>query len=174
MEEEYLIFGHKWSCGYVPPETSAETREVYKRWNRTRVHKMEERSREEDEGSKGRVDWGAVQEHREENDVRKRQKTQQHKSAVIEGRSGNDLTESTAVLNRWISTAVGYTTTNSMREQVEEAVHSLKAGKVSRSGLHSLWALKNGGEATTAVLIALCQKIQRWKNGRRSGQNRSS
>ena len=50
-------------------------------------------------------------------------KTQQHKSAVIEDSSGNILTESTAVLNRW--TAVACTTTNQgesltvLREKVE-------------------------------------------------------
>ena len=52
-----------------------------------------------------------MQEHREGNDVRKRQggyntlkalpKTQRRKPAVIEDSNGNILTESTAVLNRW-------------------------------------------------------------------------
>ena len=39
-------------------------------------------------------------------------KTRQHKSAVIEDRIGNILTESTAILNRW---TVAYTTTSSIQ-----------------------------------------------------------
>ena len=88
--------------------TAAETGEVHKHWNRTRVQNSEQRSQEKDEGSRGRVDWVTVQEHRERNDIRKQQrglmalaKTQQHKSAVIEDGSGNIMMESTAVLNWW-------------------------------------------------------------------------
>ena len=78
-------------------------------------------------------------------------KTQQHKSAVIEDSNGNILTESTAVLNRWIEYCGSLYTyelhpdTNLLqssqtstqeaeslpvlRQEVEEAVQSLKAGK---------------------------------------------
>ena len=77
-------------------------------------------------------------------------KTQQLKSAVIEDNSGNILTENTAVLNRWTEYCSGLykyeihpgtsllqsnqTPTQEdeslpvLREEVEEAVHSLKAG----------------------------------------------
>ena len=46
-----------------------------------------------------------------------------------------------------------------LREEVEEAVRSLKAGK--SPGVDSIPSvlLKNGSEATTTVLIALCQNI---------------
>ena len=80
-------------------------------------------------------------------------KTQQHESTVIEDSSGNILTESTAVLDTaGLSTAVAYTTTNSietlaysrvtrpphkrlkavLREGVEESM------KVTIGGQHSL------------------------------------
>ena len=94
----------------VRPEMAAKTTEVHKHWSRTRVQKGEQRIQDKDGGSRGRVDWGAVQEYREGNDARKQQrglhipqaltKTQQHKSAVIENSSRNILMESTAVLNQ--------------------------------------------------------------------------
>ena len=100
-----------------------------------------------------------MQEHREGNDVRKRQggyntlkalrNTQRRKSAGIEDSSGRILTESTAVLNRWTENCSGLynyelhpdtsllqsnqTPTQVseslpvLREEVEEAVRSLKA-----------------------------------------------
>ena len=83
-------------------------------------------------------------------------RTKQHKSAVIDYSSGNILTESTAVLNWWTeycSSLYNYKlhpdtrllqsnqiptqeaeSRPVMREEVEEAVHRLKAEKVSRSG----------------------------------------
>ena len=92
------------------PEMAVETKEVHKHRSRARVQKSEQRKREEDEGNKGKLDCGEVQEHREGNEVRKQQcsyntlkalaKTQQHTSAVIEDGSGNILTESTVVLYR--------------------------------------------------------------------------
>ena len=68
------------------------------------MQKSELRSQKEDEGSKGRVDWGAVEEHREGNDVRNNAlnaltKSQQRKSAVIKNSSESILMESTAFLN---------------------------------------------------------------------------
>ena len=45
------------------------------------------------------------------------------------------------------------------REEVEEAVHSLKEGRSPGVNNISSEQLKNGGEATTAVLTAICQKI---------------
>ena len=108
-------------------------------------------------------------------------KTQQPKSAVIEHSSGNILTESTAVLNRWTEYCSGLynyelhqdaslpqsnqTPTQEaeslpvLREEVEGAVHSLKAGTSPLvDNIPSEW-LKNGGEATTSVLTAICKKI---------------
>ena len=46
-----------------------------------------------------------------------------------------------------------------LREEVEVAVRCLKAGKSPRVDDISSELLKNGGEATTTVLTALCQKI---------------
>ena len=111
MKEEDSTLGLKSGSGSVRPEMAAETTEAHKHWSRTRVQKWEQRSQEGGESSKGIVDWGAVQEHREGNDVRKQQgayntlktltKTQLHKSAVFEESSGNILMESTLGLNRW-------------------------------------------------------------------------
>ena len=56
-EEEDSSLGHKRGSGSVWPETTAETTEVRKHWNRTRAQTSEQRSQEEDEGSKSRVDW---------------------------------------------------------------------------------------------------------------------
>ena len=100
-----------------------------------------------------------VQEHREEYDVRKQQGSLQNPQGshqdptalVIEDSSGNILTEGTAVLNRWTEYCSGLynyelhpdtslvqsNQTPSqeaeslplLREEVEEAVRSLKAGK---------------------------------------------
>ena len=108
-------------------------------------------------------------------------KTQQLKSAVIEDNSGNILTENTAVLNRWTEYCSGLykyeihpgtsllqsnqTPTQEdeslpvLREEVEGAVHNLKAGKSSGVDNIPSELLKNGGEATTTVLTAICQKI---------------
>ena len=81
-EEEDLTFGHKQSSGSVQPETAAETTEELKHWSRTRVQTSEKRSQEEDEGSKGRVDWGVMQERRKGNDVRKQQGDRQHPQGI--------------------------------------------------------------------------------------------
>ena len=87
-------------------------------------------------------------------------RTQQHASAVLEDSSGNILTESTAVLSRWIEFCGGLynyelrpntillqskTTKRAeslpvLREEAEEAMRSQKAEKVSWSGQHFLWA----------------------------------
>ena len=127
-----------------------------------------------------------MQEHREGNDVwnntlKALTKSQQHKSAVIEYSSGNILTESTAVLNQWTEYCSGLynyelhpdtslvqsNQTPSqeaeslplLREEVEEAVRSLKAGKSPGVDNSPSELLKNGGEATTTVLTAIRQKI---------------
>ena len=94
----------------------------------------------------------APQEYREGNAVRRQQGgLQQQKLAVIEDSDVNILTESTAVLNRWTEYCSGLynydlhpdtslfqsnqTSTQEteslpvQREEVEEAVRSLKAGK---------------------------------------------
>ena len=44
-------------------------------------------------------------------------------------------------------------------EKVEEAVHSLKAGKSPGVGNIPSELLKNGGEGTTSALTAKCKKI---------------
>ena len=46
-----------------------------------------------------------------------------------------------------------------LREEVEEAVHSLKAGQSPRVDIIPSELLKNGGEATTTALTAMCQKV---------------
>ena len=108
-------------------------------------------------------------------------KTQEHMSAVIEDSGGNILMESTAVLKWWIEYCSGLynyeldpdtsllqsnqTPTQEaeslpvLREEVEEAVHSLKAGKSPGVDNIPSELLKNGDEATTTVLTAICQKI---------------
>ena len=107
--------------------------------------------------------------------------TKQHKSAVIADISGNILTESKAALNR--STEFCSSVYNCelhpgtsllqsnqtptqeaenlsvMREEFEEAVHSLKAGKSPGANNIPFKLLKNGGKATTTVLRAICKKI---------------
>ena len=106
-------------------------------------------------------------------------------SAVIEDSSRNILTESTAVRivsvwvwNEYCTGLYNYelhpdtsllhsnqTPTQEaeslpvLREEVEEAVCSLKAGKSSGVDNIPSELLKNGGEATTTVLTAICQKI---------------
>ena len=46
-----------------------------------------------------------------------------------------------------------------LREEVEEAVRNLKAGKFPRVDNIPCELLKNGRETTTAVLATICQKI---------------
>ena len=135
--------------------------------------------------------WGTSKEAY--NTLKTLTKTQQHMSAVIEGSSWNSLIESTAVLNWWTEYCGGLynyelnpdtsllksNQTPSqeaeslpvLREEVEEAVHSLKAGKSPGADNTPSELLKNGGEATT-VLTAICQKMPgRWRNGWRSRHN---
>ena len=170
---------------------AAETAEVHKHRSKTRVEKSEHRSQEEDEGrmeesteerckntEKGMMLGNSKEAY---NSLKALTKTQQPKSAVIEHSSGNILTESTAVLNRWTEYCSGLynyelhqdaslpqsnqTPTQEaeslpvLREEVEGAVHSLKAGTSPLvDNIPSEW-LKNGGEATTSVLTAICKKI---------------
>ena len=107
-------------------------------------------------------------------------KTQQHRSTVIEDSKGELLTEDTAVLNRWTEYCqelynfqlqsdtglLGAEPTDRtleslpvLREEVEQAVRSLKGGK--SPGPYNIPAelLKHGGEAVINVLTVLCQKI---------------
>ena len=104
--------------------------------------------------------------------------TQQDKSAVIEDSREKIPTESKARWTKHCSGLYNYelplstnllqssqTSTQEaeslpvLREEVEEAAHSLKA--VRSSGMDSISSelFKNGGEATTAVLTAICKKI---------------
>ena len=46
-----------------------------------------------------------------------------------------------------------------LREEVEKSLHSLKAGKSQGVDNIPSELLKNGGEAETIVLTAICQKI---------------
>ena len=124
----------------------------------------------------------APQEYGEGNDVRKQQGgLQQQKLAVIEDSDGNILTESTAVLNRWTEYCSGLynyephpdksllqsnqTPTQELeslpvlREEVEEAVRSLKAGKSHGVDNIPSELRKNGDKATTTFLTAICKKI---------------
>ena len=48
-------------------------------------------------------------------------------------------------------------------EEVEEAVHSLKAGKSPGVDNIPSELLRNGGEATTTVMTAICQTISETK-----------
>ena len=127
-----------------------------------------------------------MQEHREGNYVRNNTlqaltKSQQHKSAVIKDNSGNILMESTAVLNWWTESLRAYTNyklypntsrlhSNQiptqqaeslpvLREEAEEAVHSLKEEKSPRVGNIPSELLKNGGKAPTIILTARCKKM---------------
>ena len=108
-------------------------------------------------------------------------KTKHYESTVIEDSSGNTLTESTAVVNRWTEDCSGlynyelHQDTSPLqnnqvptqeaeslpvlREETEEAVRSLSAGKSPGMDNIPSELLKNGGEATTTVLIELYQKI---------------
>ena len=128
------------------------------------------------------VEKGTTSENCKEayNTLRALTKAQQHKSAAIEGSSGNILTENTAVLNRWAEYCNGlynyvlrpdasllqsYQTLTQeveslpvLREEVEETVRSLRAGKSPRVDNIPSELLKNGGEATT-VLTTICKKI---------------
>ena len=99
------------------------------------------------------IDKGVMSGNRKEayNTLKALTKTQQHKSAAIEGSSGNILTENTAVLNRWAEYCNGLynyelrpdasllqsnqtlaqevESLPVLREEVEETVRSLRAGK---------------------------------------------
>ena len=108
-------------------------------------------------------------------------KTQQRKLAVIEDSSGNILTESTAVLNRWTEYCDGLFTYElhrdtsllqsiqtpreeaeslpSLGEEVEEVVRNLKAGKSAVVDNISSKLLKNGDETTITVLRKRCNNI---------------
>ena len=104
-----------------------------------------------------------------------------HQVPVIEDSSGNIPTESTAVLNLWTEYCSGlynyefHRDTNLLqsnqtltqeaeippvlREEVEEAVRSLKERKSQEVDNIPAELLKNGGKATTTVLTAIGQKI---------------
>ena len=131
-----------------------------------------------------------MEEHREGTDVRNKTfkaltKGQQHKSAVIDDSSRNILTESTAVLNQWTeycSDLYNYelhpdtsllesnqTPTQEaeslpvLREEVEEAVRNLRAGRSPGVDNIPSELLKNGGDTTPTVLTVICQKIWEMK-----------
>ena len=107
-------------------------------------------------------------------------KTQQNRSSVIEDTSGELLTESSAVLNRWTqycqelynypiqpddSLLDGVSTTREpsplpvMREEVEEAIRNLPEGKSPGADNIPSELLKHGGNELVTVITSLCQKI---------------
>ena len=112
-------------------------------------------------------------------------KTQQQKSAVLEDRSGNILTTSTVVLNRWTEYCSGlynyelhpdtsllqsnqFPTQEAeslpvLRKVVEEAMRNPRAGK--STGVDNIPSdlFKNGGETTPTVLTVICQTIRETK-----------
>ena len=122
-----------------------------------------------------------MQELRKGNDVKPFTKTQQHKPAVIEDGSGNILMESTAVLNQWTEYYSGLFNyelhpdtsllqsnqvptqdaeiLHVLREEVEEAVQSLKAGESPGVDNIPSELLKNGGKATIIVLTVIWKKM---------------
>ena len=61
-----------------------------------------------------------------------------------------------------------------LREEVEVAVRSLKAGKAAGVDDIPFELLKNGDEATTTVMTAIYQKIWETRERPRNGHNRSS
>ena len=117
-EEKDSTLAHKRCSRSVRPETAAETTKVHKHWSRARTQKSEQRSQEDDEGSK-KKEWikeqckhlekGMMSGNNKEahNTLKALTNTQQHKSAVIEDRSRDIVTEGTAVLNRWTEYCIG-------------------------------------------------------------------
>ena len=112
--------------------------------------------------------------------LKKLTKTQQHKTTVIEDSKGELLTEETEVLNRWteycqelynyqlqpdtslLENAPRDRTAEPLpilKEEVEQAVKSLKGGKSPGPDNIPAELLKHGGEAVTDVLTTLCQKV---------------
>ena len=140
--------------------------QMYTHWSRTRVQEDELRSQEEAEGRKEWVDLGAVQEHREGNDVRKQQRrlqhprgSHQHPTAWVSSHRRQQLKHpdrkhSPSEPSR-LSTAVAYTTTCSTQTLTRPPHKSIKptytegrgwrgcaqseSREVSRSGQNSLW-----------------------------------
>ena len=123
-----------------------------------------------------------MQEHREWNYVRNNTlkaltKSQQHKSVVIKDSSRKTLTESTAFLSLYNyelhpdtsllqspqTSAQQAANLPVLREEIEEAVRSLKAGKSPEVDSIPTELLKKRGEATTTVLTAICQKTWQTK-----------
>ena len=112
--------------------------------------------------------------------LRKLTKQQQAKSSVIEDSSGNLLTESSAVLNRWteycqelynypiqpdknilegVATPRVPSPIPILREEVEEAIRSLPTGKSPGADNITAELLKHGGQEMVTYVTAICQKI---------------
>ena len=85
------------------PETSTEAGLKYRKVNREVKKKMKAAKKEWLEEQCKNIEKEMMSGNSKEayNTLKALTKTQQHKSAVIEDSSGNILTESTAVLNRW-------------------------------------------------------------------------
>ena len=112
--------------------------------------------------------------------LRKLTKTHQVRSTAIEDNSGELLTESSAVLNRWTeycqelynfpiqpdtalldrnAAARSLSPLPVMKEEVEEAIRSLPPGKSPGADNVPAELLKHGGSALTSVITTICQKI---------------
>ena len=109
-------------------------------------------------------------------------RTQQNKSPIIENNTGEPLTDSAAILERWteycrdlynypISPDRNFldkdenvkertpSTLPVLREEVEEAIRSLPAGKSPGADNIPAELIKNGGEEVTKIITLICQKI---------------
>ena len=172
------LYDQRWQLKqqmYTSTEPALEYRKVNREVRKKMKTTKEERTEEQCKNmEKGMMSGNSMEAY---GALRALTRTQQHKSAVVEDSSGNILTESKAVLNRWTEYCnyglhpdtrllqSKQTPTQEaeslpvLREEVEKAVRSLKAGKSPRVDKIPSELLKNGGEATTTVLTAIYQKI---------------
>ena len=107
-------------------------------------------------------------------------KTQQNKSPIIEDSAGEPLTDSAAILKRWteycrdlynypISPDRTFLDPNGpekisstlpvLKEEVEEAIRSLPAGKSPGADNIPAELIKHGGEEVKKIITRICQKI---------------
>jgi exonuclease III len=162
--------------------TSQESRTEYQKANREVRKKMKEAKEEWIEEQCDSIDKEMTTGSSKQaySTLKTLTKTSQPKASVIADADGNLLTESAAVLSRWTeycSDLYNYPLQPDssllqsqprqevddsppvLKAEVEEAVRSLKAGKSPGVDNVPSELLKHGGEATTAALTALCQKI---------------
>jgi len=107
----------------------------------------------------------------------------QSTATTIKDKNGNNLTEETDILNRWTeycselynyqskgdtSILTNQESTNDdnfpiLREEVENAIKSLKTGKSAGNDNIPAELLKSGGNSVVDILTAICNKI--WETG---------